>query len=389
MARKPDRDLIWAEIDLSAIDHNVEALKKAAGKARFMAVVKANAYGHGAVPVARRALQSGADWLGVARLDEALSLRKAGIEGPVLVFGHTPPERAEELIENDVRPTVYSSATAGRLSGHVSAGNRRLRVHVKIDSGMGRLGILPDAFRPGAPPDASPAQAVEEIAAIGALPGLEVEGIYTHFASADDADKTSARNQLSIFSTLLTALEKEGLKIPLCHAANSAAVIDLPETHLDMVRAGISLYGLAPSAEVGTRKLGLKPAMSLKARIVHLKQVSKGFAVSYGSTYRTAAPTIIATVPIGYADGYSRNLSNRGQMLVRGMRAPIAGRVCMDQTMLDVGQIDGVEVGDEVVVFGTQNGAVLPADELAELLGTINYEIVSAVMERVPRVYVE
>jgi alanine racemase len=388
MAPKPNRDLIWAEIDLSAIDRNINALKKAAGSARFMAVVKANAYGHGALPVAERALHSGADWLGVARLDEALALRSAGIEAPILVFGHTPPERAKELVENDVRPTVCTLETAGELSSQISAGGRRIRVHVKIDSGMGRLGILPDAFRPGAPPDAPPTQAAAEIAAIGALPGIEVEGIYTHFASADDADKTSARNQLSVFSTILTVLEREGLQIPLCHAANSAAIIDLPETHLAMVRAGISLYGLAPSAEVGTQRLGLKPAMSLKARIVHLKQVPAGFAVSYGSTYRTAAPTTIATVPIGYADGYSRNLSNRGQMLVRGTRAPIAGRVCMDQTMLDVGHIDGVEVGDVVVVFGSQNETALPADELAGLLGTINYEIVSAVMERVPRVYV-
>ena len=388
MTPKPNRDLIWAEVDLSALGHNVAALKKAAGTAQFMAVVKANAYGHGALPVAKRALQSGADWLGVARLDEALALRSAGIEAPILVFGHTSPERADELADNDVRPTVYTVDTAGKLSRRVSARGLRIRVHIKIDSGMGRLGILPDAFRPGAPPDAPPTQAAADIAQIWALPGLAVEGIYTHFASADDADKTSARKQLSIFSALLTALKKKGLSIPLCHAANSAAIIDLPEAHLDMVRAGISLYGLAPSAEVGTQTVGLKPAMSLKARIVHLKQVPAGFAVSYGSTYRTAAPTTIATVPVGYADGYSRNLSNRGHMLVRGIRAPIAGRVCMDQTMLDVGHIAGVEVGDEVVVFGSQNGTGLPADELAELLGTINYEIVSAVMERVPRVYV-
>ncbi|MGD8369704.1 MAG: alanine racemase [Desulfobacterales bacterium] len=388
MTTKPNRDLIWAEVDLAAIGHNVSALKKAAGTARFMAVVKANAYGHGALPVAERALQSGADWLGVARLDEALALREAGIDAPILVFGHTPPERADELIENGVRPTVFDPDTARRLSESVSATGDRLKVHVKVDSGMGRLGILPDAHRPGAPPDAPPEQAAAEIAAIGGLGGIEIEGIYTHFASADDSDKTSARRQLSIFTELLDALERSRIRIPIRHAANSAAIIDLPDTHLDMVRAGISLYGLAPSADVKTQAVGLKPAMALKARIVHLKRVPAGFAVSYGSTYHTAAPTTIATVPVGYADGYSRSLSNRGRMLVRGKSAPITGRVCMDQTMLDVGHIEGVQVGDEVVAFGTQDGAALPADELADMLGTINYEIVSAIMARVPRVYV-
>ncbi len=388
MTEPSNRDLIWAEVDLSAIGHNVAALKKAAGTARFMAVVKANAYGHGALPVAGRALQSGADWLGVARLDEALALRGAGIDAPILVFGHTPPERADELLETDVRPTVFDPETAGRLSERIAARKARLKVHVKVDSGMGRLGILSDALRPVGPPDAPPEQAASQIAAMGELDGLEIEGIYTHFASADDADKASARRQLCLFTGLLDALDRARIRIPIRHAANSAAIIDLPDTHLDMVRAGISLYGLAPSADVDTAAVGLKPAMALKARIVHLKKVPARFAVSYGSTYHTAAPTIIATVPVGYADGYSRGLSNRGRMLVRGKSAPIAGRVCMDQTMLDVGHIEGVQVGDEVVAFGTQAGAELPADELASMLGTINYEIVSAIMDRVPRVYV-
>ena len=388
MTANPNPDLIWAEIDLSAIGRNVAALKNASSGARFMAVVKANAYGHGTLPVARRAVQSGADWLGVARCDEALTLRREGIEAPVLIFGHTPPGRFPELIENDLRPTLFEAETARRFSRAASAAGRRLKVHVKIDTGMGRLGILPDSFRPGAPADAPPAQAAAEIAGIGRLAGIELEGIYTHFAAADDADKTSARKQFAAFSALLAALEKSGLHVPVRHAANSAVIIDLPETHLDLVRGGIALYGLAPSAEVGLQTVSLTPAMTLKARIVHLKKVPPGFAVSYGSTYRTGQATTIATVPVGYADGYSRNLSNRGHMLVRGKRAPIAGRVCMDQTMLDVGHIEGVQTGDEVVIFGRQNEANLPADELAGMLGTINYEIVSSILDRVPRVYV-
>ena len=252
---------------------------------------------------------------------------------------------------------------------------------------MGRLGILPDSRRPGTDPASAPIRAVEEIAAIGRLPGIEIEGVYTHFASADDADKAFARQQLAVFTKLIDAVQHEGIDISLRHAANSAAIIDLPESHLDMVRAGIALYGLAPSAQTGLKTVNLLPAMALKARIVHLKQVPAGFPVSYGSTCRTAAPTTIATVPIGYADGYSRLLSNRGCMLVRGVRAPIAGRVCMDQTMLDVGHVEGVAVGDEVVAFGTQNGAALSADDLAAELNTINYEIVSSIMDRVPRVY--
>jgi len=381
-------ETIWAEIDLGAIAHNTAELRKKAGKARFMAVVKANAYGHGILAVAHRALQSGANWLGVARFGEAMTLRDAGIRERVLIFGHTPPERGPAMIEQDLTPTVFDLQTASRLSEAADRLGKRLKIHVKIDTGMGRLGILPDSRRPGTDPQSAPIRAAREIAAIGRLPGIEIEGVYTHFASADDADKAFARQQLAVFTKLIDAVQHEDIAISLRHAANSAAIIDLPESHLDMVRAGIALYGLAPSAQTGIKTVDLLPAMALKARIVHLKQVPAGFPVSYGSTYRTAAPTTIATVPIGYADGYSRLLSNRGCMLVRGVRAPIAGRVCMDQTMLDVGHVEGVAVGDEVVAFGTQNGAVLPADELAAELNTINYEIVSSIMDRVPRVYV-
>ncbi len=381
-------ETIWAEIDLGAIAHNTAELKQKAGNARFMAVVKANAYGHGILAVAHRALQSGADWLGVARFGEAMVLRDAGIRERVLIFGHTPPERGPTMVEQGLTPTVFDLQTAVLLSKAAACKENRLKIHLKIDTGMGRLGILPDSRRPGFDKAAPPIRAVEEIAAIGRLPGIEIEGIYTHFASADDADKTAARRQLAVFTKLLDALQGEGVHISLQHAANSASIIDLPESHLDMVRAGIALYGLAPSAQVGLQTVDLKPAMALKARIVHLKQVPAGFPVSYGSTYRTKAPTTIATVPIGYADGYSRLLSNRGCMLVRGVRAPITGRVCMDQIMLDVGHVKGVAVGDEVVAFGAQNGAALPADELAAALSTINYEIVSSIMDRVPRVYV-
>jgi alanine racemase len=262
-----------------------------------------------------------------------------------------------------------------------------LPVHLKVDTGMGRLGILPDGLRPLSATGPEPASAVAEVKAMARLPGVVLEGIYTHFAAADSADKASARNQFKRFMDFVESLRAEGIDFALRHAANSAAIIDLPETHLDLVRAGIALYGLRPSDRVDLGRVSLKPAMTLKARIVHTKRVPAGFTVSYGSTFKTKSASVIATVPIGYADGYRRRLSNRGQMTVRGCRAPIAGRVCMDQTMLDVSHIPEVTAGDEVVVFGPPGDGVVTADDLATELKTINYEIVSTIMARVPRIY--
>jgi alanine racemase len=251
----------------------------------------------------------------------------------------------------------------------------KLAIHLKVDTGMGRMGMQ------------ATTQRVDDVLAVAALPHLELSGIFSHFAAADSRDKTHAWEQFRRFHDFLAGLDQAGLKIPLEHMANSGAIIDMPGTHLDMVRAGISVYGLYPSDEVDKTRIALRPAMRITASIAHLKKVPAGFKVSYGSTWQSKSPTTIATIPIGYADGYSRLLSNRGSMLVRGKRAPIAGRVCMDLTMLDVGHIPGVAAGDEVVALGDQGDEQITADEIADLLGTINYEVVSALTARIPRVY--
>ena len=348
-----------------------------------MAVVKANAYGHGTEAVARTALENGADCLGVSRIGEAIDLRGAGFEVPILIFGHTPPSLALQVATHDLTATIYDLPTAKAYSESAESTGETIRVHLKVDTGMGRLGLLPDSRRP----KTEQPTAVKDVLQISGLPGLNIEGIYTHFATADSADKSYAQYQLDEFRSFFGELEQAGLKIKIRHAANSAAVIELPEAHFDLVRPGISIYGLPPSSEVDLTGVRLIPAMTLKAQIVHVKAVDAGFKVSYGSTWEAPEPTVIATVPVGYADGFSRLLSNRGEMLVHGRKAPIVGRVCMDQTMLDVGHIPGVQKGDEVVIIGRQKEAAIFADDIAAELGTINYEVVSSIMARVPRIY--
>jgi len=376
--------LIWAEIDLEAIANNVRELRRLThADARFMAVVKANAYGHGTEAVARSALENGADCLGVARIGEAIALRESGFEVPILIFGRTPPSLASQLAAHSLTATLFDLPSAKAYSESAQSRGETIRVHLKVDTGMGRLGILPDSRRP----TDWQFSAVQEVLEISQLPGLDIEGIYTHFASSDSKDKSYAQYQLDEFNAFLAELDRAGIKISVRHAANSAAIIELPEAHFDMVRAGISLYGLPPSSEVDLSNVRLIPAMTLKAQIVHVKSVDSGFKVSYGSTWEAANPTVIASVPVGYADGYRRELSNRGKMIVRGHKAPIAGRVCMDQTMLDVGHIPGVQVGDEVVIIGQQENTTISADDIAAELGTINNEVVSSIMARVPRIH--
>ncbi|MCP4749280.1 MAG: alanine racemase [Proteobacteria bacterium] len=380
--------LVQAEIDLKAIDHNIRELRRVTSpKAGLMAVVKANAYGHGAVEVAKQAIKSGADALGVARIDEGIELRKANIAAPILIFGYTTPEAAAELLEYDLIPTVFSYENAKALSEAAEKRKSKIGIHLKVDSGMGRLGFLPDCLGAVDMSAAGKKAAIRQIESIAGLPGLEIQGIFSHFAISDSADKTSAKRQFEIFTEFLDGLRQVGLDFPLKHAANSAATIDMPETHLDMVRTGIAIYGLKPSEEVDFSRIDLEPAMTIKTKIVHLKEVPAGFKVSYGSTYVTEKPTAIATVPIGYGDGYNRLLSSRGCMLIGGRRAPIVGRVCMDLTMLDVGHIPGATLEDEVIVLGRQETESITADEIAASLNTINYEIVTAITARVPRIY--
>ncbi|MEW6077632.1 MAG: alanine racemase [Thermodesulfobacteriota bacterium] len=371
----------WAEIDLTAIARNVRSLKNFIGSdCRLMAVVKADGYGHGMGRVAKTALENGASALAVARIEEGIGLREMGVAAPILVLGYTPARLCRELIGHDLIQTVWSEDDARAFSREAAAAGRTLAVHFKVDTGMGRLG---KSLVSG-----ETAEAVREMRAVNDLPGISLQGVYTHFSSADEADKTGAAGQLALFSRLTEALPAAGLSSLLRHAANSAAIIDLPSSHLDMVRAGIAMYGLYPSAAV-SRRVSLEPAMALKTRVIQLKPVAAGTAVSYGATYITPRATVLAIVPIGYAEGYNRLLSSRGHMLVRGRRAPVVGRVCMDLTVLDVGGIEGVRVEDEVVVFGRQGEEQITVDEIAAALNTINYEVVTAVTDRVPRVYSE
>ncbi len=354
---------------------------------RLMAVVKADAYGHGATAVARCALENGADTLGVARLQEAMVLREAGVTAPILIFGHTSPEVVEKLIHCELIQTVFDIRDAFAYDRAARLLGKKLPIHLKIDTGMGRLGFGGVFSRDEINREVPECALLSAIETVIRLPNLAVDGIYTHFAAADEADKSGARCQLERFVLLIQRLASRGIEFPVKHAANSAAIIDLPDSHLDMVRAGIALYGLYPSDQVDKRVISLLPAMTFRSRIIQTKNVPAGFRVSYGGDYVAPAATQIATVPVGYADGLNRRLSSRGRMLVHGQRAPIAGRVCMDLTMLDVGHIPDVSPGDDVVIFGSQGDVTITADEVATSLDTINYEIVSTIAHRVPRVY--
>jgi len=365
---------VWAEVDLSALAHNLREVRQLVGERKVMAVVKANAYGHGMIPVARTLLAAGADWLGVARAVEALDLRQEAITAPILVLGYVDPVECPALAAAGVHVTVYDRPAAEEFSRVAQREGKTLEIHIKVDTGMGRLGL---------PCDDSGAR---EALTVANLTGIKVAGLFTHFACADEPDEGPVRLQMERFLNFARRLEREGLAVPCRHAANSAAIMRLPESHFDMVRPGIMLYGLHPSP-VTAGLADLRPVMSLKARVAQVKRVGAGFPVSYGWTYKTSGPAVLATVAIGYADGYSRLLSGRGEVLIGGRRAPVVGRVCMDHIIIDATGVEGVSPGDEVVLFGCQGGAFLPVEEIAEKVGTINYEVVCAVGARVPRVY--
>lgn len=368
----------WAEVYLDNIVHNIREIRRITDKkARVMAVVKADGYGHGAVEVARKVLGNGAERLAVAILDEGLQLRRAGITAHILILGYTPEGQVETAIEHDLALTVYTMEGAEAVSRVAADKGTKAKIHIKLDTGMGRLGFLPEE------------KSISDIVKIFHLPDIIVEGIFTHFATADEKDKTYTREQFERYMWVCSRLEEEGITLPIRHVANSAAIIDFPEMHLDMVRAGLILYGMYPSEDVNRARLSLKPAMALKTRVAHVKKLPPGCSISYGATFTTTRDSIIATLPLGYADGYTRLLSNKGEVLIKGCKAPIVGRVCMDQCMIDVTQIEGVGVGDEVVLFGQQQGSVISAEDVAGQIGTINYEIVCMVGKRVPRLYFE
>ena len=366
----------WAEISLPSLEHNYRALRGMLPRGcRFVGVVKADAYGHGAIPVAKKLEELGAEYLAVACLDEAIELRRAGIQMPILILGVTPAEFAGELLEHGLTQTVQDSGSARALSKAAAAAGKTLRVHIKADTGMSRLGFLCDEEHLDA--------AVAEIAAACALPGLEAEGIFTHFAAAD-GDEEYTMVQLTRFLDVTDKLAKRGVRFKIRHCAASAAVLNYPCTHLDMVRPGIALYGHYPDpACQGLDGPGLLPVMTLKTRVAALRELPAGTSVSYGRTHTLDRDSRLAVLPVGYADGLFRLLSGRGEVLIGGRRAPILGRVCMDLCMADVTDLPGVSVGDEVVIFGPD----LPLEEKADAVGTIQYELLCAVSKRIPRVY--
>lgn len=368
--------LTWAEIDLDAIAHNAREIKRLIGeKTELMAVVKANGYGHGAVPVAKTALENGASRLAVHRTLEGVQLRQAGITAPVLIMGYSLPAEAETVVSWGLTPTVNTLEQAHALSAAATQQGKVLPIHVKVDTGLGRFGLLPE-------------EVTDFVRAISELPGLALEGIYTHFAMADAADKSYTLQQLGIYLEVVKRLEEAGFTVPIKHVANSAATLDLPQTHLDMVRCGIVLYGLRPSNEVEPA-IPLKPAMALKSRVARVRTLPAGSCISYGCTYTTREPTRVALVPVGYGDGYPRLISNRGQVLIHGQRAPIVGVVCMDQLVVKVSDIPNVQQDDEVVLIGKQGNEQITAEEVAAWAETINYEVTTGLLPRVTRVYLQ
>lgn len=375
-----DGYLRWVEIDHGALAHNVKALKRYIAPAQLWPVVKGRAYGHGAVEAARTFLQAGADGLAVSALAEAEELRAGGIAGKIFVMNPVVPWQAEAYVALGLTASVADWEGAEALSRAAAAApGEPVPVHVKVDTGLGRFGLLPD-------------EVVPFVRRLHELPGLRVEGIFTHLASADEEDKTFARVQLERFRRVLQALEACGLRPPLAHAANSPATLALPESHFDLVRNGLAVYGLypSPSCRRAAEEAGveLRPALSLKARVVSVRRLAAGTPIGYGSTYRTPRETTIITLPIGYSDGVTRLLSNKLQVLVHGQRRPVVGRICMNHCMVDAGDLP-VQRGDVVTLLGRdETGAAVPAEEWAAMLGTITYEVLCMVGTRNPRVHV-
>jgi alanine racemase len=370
-----------AEINLEAIAHNVREVKRIIGPGvRLLVAVKADGYGHGAVAVSQTALAHGAEFLGVATAEEGLELRHAGLRAPVLIFGPIGADDVDAALRFGLTPAVTSVEFARTLDRQAGRAKKRAKIHLKIDTGMGRVGFLPGEF---------PA-ALDEIAA---MPNLAIEGVMTHFPSADERDKSFTREQLARFRAALAELRDRGVAVPLIHAANSSAILDIPESHFNMVRLGISLYGYYPSdPDESGRSAAIEPSMSVRTRITHLKRVSAGSTISYGRTVVTSRETLVATVPIGYADGLDRRLSNLGKMLVKGaggkyVVCPILGRVCMDLTMLDVTEVPEAGVGRDVVVISPRRDDPNSVESIARLIDTIPYTVTCGISKRVPRVY--
>lgn len=383
---------VYAAIDLDAIHSNMDHMKAGiAPETRIMAVIKADGYGHGAVPIAGEL--EPLDYVygfATATVEESRILRHCGIRKPLLVLGYTFPDCYEELVQNNIRPTVFRYDMAGQLAlcvrrlneeskrSNPDAEDIRCRVHIKVDTGMSRIGIRPDET------------GIDFVKALLKMPEIEIEGIFTHFARADERDKTFAIQQIEVFENFTDRIHREtGYKIPICHCSNSAGILELKAANMNLVRAGITLYGLWPSGEMNQHMMELTPAMELRSRIVYIKEVEAGTPVSYGGTYITSRKAKIATIPIGYGDGYPRALSNKGFVLIKGRKAPVTGRICMDQFMVDVTDIPEAAEGDRVTLIGKDGGECITMEQLGELSGRFNYEFACMIGKRVPRVYLK
>lgn len=367
---------VWAEINLSNLDYNIKQIKQKVGDKEIIGVVKADGYGHGSVAVSKVLLENGVKTLAIATLQEAITLREGGITCPIIMLGITPEMYVDTLLSYDITPVTSSYENAAAISEAAKAADKIVEAFIAVDTGMGRIGFLPDD------------ESVEEFIKINRLTNLKIKGLFSHFATADEKDKTYAEQQLSHYDNIYEKLKQAGVDIPFRTFANSAAIMEIPAAHFDAVRPGIVLYGCYPSQEVDKNQLSIKPVMSVKANIVHLKRVPSGFCVSYGRRFTTERESLIATLALGYADGYPRYLSGKGRVIVNGVYAPVVGSICMDQCMIDVTDVPDVKLGDEVVLMGNQGDLTILADEIGEKTGTINYEIVCAFGQRLPKVYV-
>lgn len=368
---------ICANISLKALEHNLDAIHGCIERdTKIIAVVKADGYGHGAVPLAEVMEQREDIWgYAVATPEEAEELYSNGIKKPILILGYTFPEYDEQIVKEGLRPAVFSLERAKQLSEEAVCQNKDCKIHIKLDTGMSRIGFQVTE------------QSADEIAQIAALPNIIIEGIFTHFSKADETDKTFTKKQADTYEQMLTWLKDRQIEIPIHHVSNSAGIVDLPEYNKDIVRAGIILYGLWPSDEVEKNNINLQPLLSLKSHVVHVKELEPGRIISYGGTFEVEKTMQIATVPVGYADGYPRSLSNKGYVLIHGKRAAICGRVCMDQMMVDVSEIPDVKPGDEVTLIGTDGAETITMEELGDMSGRFNYELACDLNKRIPRIY--
>lgn len=368
---------VRADIDLDAVLYNMESMhKRLKPGTKIAAVVKADGYGHGAVEISRVLENLPYLWgYAVATSNEAMQLVEAGRKKPIIILGLSFPEQFEEIVENDLRPAVCTYETAQALSDIAAEKNKVCRIHIKVDTGMSRIGfqVTPES--------------ADMVARISKLPNIMIEGIFTHFARADESSKAPAYEQFKQFEKMIAMVEEKGVQIPLKHCSNSAGIVEIPECNMDMVRAGITLYGLWPSEEVDKTKISLKPVMSLRSRVAYVKELLPGRQISYGGTFTVKKKMTVATVPVGYGDGYARGLSNKGWVLIKGQKAPICGRVCMDQCMVDVTDIPGVKIGDTVTLLGKDADEKITMEQLGELSGRFNYEFACLITPRVPRIY--